>query len=125
MVASLIDFVADYAGGKFPQYLKGDCLMCGLLTLKEVCSVMKISPSTIKRRVNDAREGKSSFPLPIHGKGKKGLWVAEEINGWKEIPPNVPNIKSPAAQKQEIENDLDRLRAMGMKIGEEGNGETN
>ena len=99
--------------------------MYKLLTLNEVSEIMQISPSTIKRRVKLAREGKSSFPVPIFKKGMKCLWVADEIMSWKEDMPEVFRPDSPAALNERIELDLNRLRAMGMKIDEVGNTEAN
>ena len=55
-----------------------------LLNIREVATLLGCSISTIRRRIAAARLGTSTFPLPVHGCRKKGLWRREEIETWKE-----------------------------------------
>ena len=82
---------------KTPRILKGDFMQ--LLNIQDVADVMRISVSTVRRRVTDARKGKSSFVLPIHGKGKKCMWRADAVLMWNEDVPEVPHCSESASVK--------------------------
>ena len=55
-----------------------------LFTIKEICQFYGLSEQTIRRRIKESREGSGSFPKPIFGYGKRGLWHREDIMNWKE-----------------------------------------
>ena len=71
-----------------------------LLTIQEVADIMRISVSTVRRRVTDARKGKSSFVLPIHGKGKKCLWRADTVLMWNEEVAEVHHCPKNTSNKE-------------------------
>jgi len=90
-----------------------------LLNLKQVCSIMQISPSTVYRRVADSRMGISTFPLPIHGSRKKRLWKADDIMFWSEDMPEI-HRESPASQKRHLKAvHKELLKEFGIKVGDE------
>ena len=96
--------------------------------IQEVANYFQVSISTIRRRRAESIKGLSSFPAPVFGQNRKGLWRKEDLELWVEggqDVSNVPHIESPAAIKRRLKavhNDL--LREFGMKI-EVGNPETN
>ena len=100
--------------------------MMSLLTIQEVSQITRCSVSTIRRRISDARAGKSSFPLPIHGDKKRGLWRADDIELWNESPqPNTPNVpyETPATKQRHlkiIHNEL--LERYGINVGSSDKG---
>jgi len=56
----------------------------GLLSIQDICQFYGLSEQTIRRRIKESREGTGSFPKPIFGYGRKGLWHREDIENWKE-----------------------------------------
>ena len=58
-----------------------------LFTIQEVCQYYGLSEQTIRRRIRESREGTGSFPKPIFGFGKRGLWHREDIENWSETEP--------------------------------------
>ena len=91
-----------------------------LLTIEEVASITRCSVSTIRRRIAETRRGQSTFPLPIHGFHKRGLWRQDDIELWQETPPpNVPYIESPAIKNKRLEIARNRLRKeFGLTFGD-------
>jgi len=53
-------------------------------TIQQICDFYGLSEQTIRRRIRDAKAKKSSFPKPVFGYGRKGLWHAEDIINWSE-----------------------------------------
>jgi len=58
-----------------------------LLSIQEVCQFYGLSEQTIRRRIRESREGVGSFPKPIFGFGRRGLWHREDIENWSETEP--------------------------------------
>lgn len=87
-----------------------------LLTIDEVAQSMRCSVSTIRRRLNAAREGKSTFPLPIHGDNKRGLWREEDVETWQESKPELPQIESPAIKDRRLKIIHHQLEQLGIKF---------
>ena len=58
-----------------------------LLTVEEVAQFYGVSTQTIRRRLQDSREGRGSFPAPVFGFKKKALFHRTEIENWKESEP--------------------------------------
>lgn len=58
-----------------------------LLSIQEICQYYGLSEQTIRRRIKEAKAGRSSFPRPIFGYGKKALWHKGDIENWKETEP--------------------------------------
>ena len=89
------------------------------LFIEDVASYMRCSHSTVRRRIAEARAGNSTFPLPIHGEHKRGLWRKEDIENWSEAQSsNIPKIDGPSIcnQKQDIEFIRKQLRELGINI---------
>ena len=85
---------------------------------KQVCYFMKISPSTVSRRVAESRKGNSTFPLPIHGSHKKRLWRAEDIISWSEEESTVHH-ESPTDQERRLKAVHEELlKEFGIKVGD-------
>jgi len=55
-----------------------------LFSIQDICQYFGLSEQTIRRRIRESREGTGSFPKPIFGYGKRGLWHREQIENWKE-----------------------------------------
>jgi len=90
-----------------------------LLNIEEVASFMRCSSSTIRRRIAEARKGNSTFPLPIHGDRKRGLWRKDDIEIWSEVPSsNTCHIESPSVRNRHIEVTRNQLRELGIKISD-------
>ena len=49
----------------------------------DVCQHYGLSESTIRRKVREAREGISTFPLPLFGKGNRVMWRKDDIVNWE------------------------------------------
>lgn len=61
-----------------------------IMTLKEVSAYFGLSEQTIRRRMKDARNGRSTFPRPIFGPGgRKALWRKTDIESWNETKLNM------------------------------------
>jgi len=56
----------------------------GLFTIQDLCRYFGLSEQTIRRRIKEAKEGMGTFPKPIFGYGRKGLWRIEDIMNWTE-----------------------------------------
>ena len=57
------------------------------VNIQEVCEYYGLSEQTIRRRIKEAKKGRSSFPKPIFGYGRKALWRRSEIENWTETEP--------------------------------------
>jgi excisionase family DNA binding protein len=55
-----------------------------LFTIDDVCRYFGLSKQTIRRRIREAKLGKSTFPRPVFGYGRKALWRAKDITAWTE-----------------------------------------
>ncbi len=55
-----------------------------LLTLKEVCELVAMSPSTVRRRIEDA-----GFPPGIMVGPRARRWLRSEIEAWIESRPRA------------------------------------
>jgi predicted DNA-binding transcriptional regulator AlpA len=64
-----------------------------LMTLKEVAAHFDCHFGTIINWTKEAREGNSTFPLPISQPGKKRRWRKADIEGWNasgQVRPETP-----------------------------------
>ncbi len=94
-----------------------------LLTIKQVAAELHVSESTIRRRLRERREGKSSFPLPIFSPKRKALWKIEEIIDWKEDEPSGPTIETSSQRNRRLtiaRNQLQAQHKVKVKNGKEG-----
>ena len=74
-----------------------------LLNINEVASLLRCSRSTIYRWMAETRKGNSTFPLPITGKRKRGLWHKEDIEAWSNCPQsNQPYADITCAQLRDL-----------------------
>jgi len=92
-----------------------------LLSITQLSNAMSLSVSTVRRRVTAARKGKSTFPLPIHGKGKKCLWRADDVLTWNEEAAVVPHIENHAAINPLLEKynqPINRVHVFGMELSD-------
>lgn len=89
-----------------------------LLTLKELLPIVELSEPTIRRRVNEAKEGKGTFPLPISGcgDGKKCLWRREDIENWLNTQKPEPLPDQPTYNKRIKKSIRTQLIALGMGL---------
>jgi predicted DNA-binding transcriptional regulator AlpA len=55
-----------------------------LLTLQEVAQFYGLSVQSIRRRLQEAKSGKSRFPRPIFGFGRKALFHRRDIENFTE-----------------------------------------
>jgi predicted DNA-binding transcriptional regulator AlpA len=95
-----------------------------LVNIEDVAILMGCSVPTIRRRMADARAGKSSFPLPIHGSRKRGLWRKDDIEMWSEASPDTPSVpcETPATRQRHLKIIHNELREkFGVEINGKGN----
>ena len=55
-----------------------------LLTVEEVAQFYGLSVQSIRRRLKEAKSGKSRFPRPIFGFGRKALFHRRDIESFTE-----------------------------------------
>jgi predicted DNA-binding transcriptional regulator AlpA len=55
-----------------------------LMTLQEVAEFYGLSVQSIRRRLQEAKSGKSRFPRPIFGFGRKALFHRRDIENFTE-----------------------------------------
>ena len=94
--------------------------MCKLVTQQEACEMLRISPSTIKRRVKKARAGESLFPIPVFKSGLKIMFKEEDLILFldaEKMPEESSCSESPSIRKRRIENSNNKLRKLGVKVG--------
>ena len=53
-----------------------------LFDLADVCGYFGFSESTVRRKVQDSRNGLGNFPLPLFRSGHRLLWRREDILFW-------------------------------------------
>jgi predicted DNA-binding transcriptional regulator AlpA len=69
------------------------------LRIQEVAELLRCSVPTIRRRLADARCGKSRFPLPITKPFGHALWRADDILSYTEQQPvSVPTKQETVKQ---------------------------
>ena len=61
-----------------------------LFNIQEVCQFYGLSEQTIRRRIKESKQGRSTFPKPIFGYCRKALWRREDIESWTESEPCKP-----------------------------------
>ena len=49
--------------------------IAGLLSREEICSILKVTPATLAKRMQRGR-----FPRPAHGSGSRALWRGEDLH---------------------------------------------
>ena len=61
--------------------------------LADLCHHFGLSPSTIRRKVRQARDGQCKFPLPIFSERSRLLWRKSDILNWtgESINPVMPS----------------------------------
>ena len=50
--------------------------------ITDICSYYGLSESTIRKKVQESRNGESNFPLPLFKSGSKALWRKSDIEAW-------------------------------------------
>ena len=85
--------------------------MTRLLTKKELCELLNVSPQTLYRWVDNC-----TFPAPINGRGrgKKLMWGEQQIEEWinrQSAPIQSPAVTSPSKQQQDKNRRLKAARA--------------
>jgi len=81
-----------------------------IYVISDLVALLRLSRSTIGRRIAAAREGKCEFPLPISAPGQRLLWNARTVEQWlsdNTKPPtpvnaNVPIAKSAKQQSRDF-----------------------
>ena len=58
-----------------------------LFKIQEVAQYFGLSVQSIRRRIKEAKQNKSSFPRPVFGYNRKALWRRPEIESWNELEP--------------------------------------
>ena len=89
-----------------------------LLTLSEVAAYYMISKSSVRRKVKQAREQQSPFPLPIFGKGCKLLWRRSDIEDWEgenSVIEFTPSVSMPTIQTGHVKRRNQILRELKSK----------
>ncbi|GHT14838.1 hypothetical protein FACS1894170_12150 [Planctomycetales bacterium] len=105
-----------------------------LMNADDVCRHFDFSLLTLKRKVQQAREGKHDFPLPIMPKRCRLLWRRADIENYTcqtQIiePVKLPTMTSPAMRKRQAEAVAKELERFGittankMNPGTKGTGE--
>ena len=70
--------------------------------IDDLCRHFGLSPSTIRRKVRQARAGRCKFPLPIFSERSRLLWRKSDILNWTGESVN-PVTPSPVPQDQDDE----------------------
>jgi len=47
-----------------------------------------LSEQTLRREIKKAKSGQSSFPAPVFGHNRKGLWARSAVANWVESQSN-------------------------------------
>ena len=72
-----------------------------ICTKPDLVLLLRMSGSTIDRRVRDARKGYCDFPIPISAPGQKMLWDAKSVEQWLANRANVaPPVNTPATKTE-------------------------
>ena len=53
-----------------------------VLLIEDLIALLRVSRPTIERRVREAREGKSDFPIPFSEPRRRMLWDAYAVEQW-------------------------------------------
>ena len=62
-----------------------------LFDLADVCGFFGLTESTVRRRVQESRSGRGSFPLPLFRPNHRLLWRRADIVDWcGEVAPQTP-----------------------------------
>ena len=54
-----------------------------LFDISDVCQFFGISESTLRRRIQERKEGTGSFPLPLFKSKHRVLWRKSDIVAWR------------------------------------------
>ena len=91
-----------------------------LMNLSEVAAYYMISKSSVRRKVKQAREQQSPFPLPIFGRGCKLRWRRSDIEGWDGenlVIEFTPSVSMPTSQTGHVKSRTQTLRELKLKHG--------
>jgi len=81
-----------------------------LLTAREVMDLLRISYSTLYRRLKTG-----TFPAPVNGRGKKLLWHPSQIEDWSNYRQSQSaistSVTSPAKRRQQDKDYRERQAA--------------
>jgi len=91
-----------------------------LLTLSEVAAHFMISESSVRRKVQQAREQQGTFPLPLFSKGSKLRWKRSDILEWDGENTEftfTPTLTLPALQAMPIKSQAQTHRELKRKHG--------
>jgi len=85
--------------------------MIRLLTKKELCELLNVSPQTLYRWVDNG-----TFPAPVNGRGRgrKLIWGEQQIEEWvnrQSAPIQSPTVTSPSKERQDKNRRLKAARA--------------
>lgn len=83
-----------------------------LMTFKEVCKYFGMSAASLRRLIARRKRGESSFPAPILGWNRRGLWRRSDIEHWTETETFAPSpkVESSENQSKRLERDRDDLK---------------
>ena len=72
--------------------------------ISDLVALLRLSRSTVDRRVREARSRKSDFPLPISEQGQRLLWDAQAVEQWlagrNKSPPQVNVIPAKSDKRK-------------------------
>lgn len=90
-----------------------------LMTFKEVCVYFGMSAPTLRRLISRRKRGESSFPNPIFGWNRRGLWRRSDIENWTETETvsEPQKVESTEKKAKKLEQDRKLLaKEHGIKI---------
>jgi predicted DNA-binding transcriptional regulator AlpA len=92
-----------------------------LLNLTEVASYFSLSPSTIRRKVRETRQGLNNFPLPLFSSNCKLLWKKSDIENWNgeeaEVIAYTPSLTLPPHPTALTKNQTQVRKALEQEFG--------
>ena len=82
-----------------------------ILLKADIVDMLKISPATLYRWVNESRAGRGTFPLPLTERGQTMRWNAEDIETWRasKIKPQHKTPKTKAQRQKAVKHGMQRL----------------
>lgn len=80
-----------------------------LMTFKDVCEYFGLSAPSLRRLIARRKRNESSFPSPILGWNRRGLWRRSDIENWTETETTSEPQKVESPEKKERRLERDRI----------------
>ena len=86
--------------------------MADFMTSQEVAAYFGKCIETLRLWIRNAKAGKSTFPLPVTGRGQRRLWRRSDIENWdanrESQPEAVAEFRERAMRRGIVRNQLVR-----------------